>query len=247
MSIPSAEADADVVVVPAGAWLLPTVLSITAGSVDVIGFLALGGVFTAHITGNVVIVAAHYVTGGFGQVGPLLAVPVFVAVLGVLALVFGAVGEVTDSRRRALLILQMGLLAACLGLGVAFGPFADADGRIAVLVGMLAVAAMSTQNALVRLALQGVPSTAVMTTNITQLTIDVARLVRHRRRPDDLAAARRRARVTLSCVAGFVSGAALGAVLEVHCGLWAMALPVGLAAVAVLLGERRTDGRSGGR
>jgi uncharacterized membrane protein YoaK (UPF0700 family) len=112
---------------------------------------------------------------------------------------------------------------------------------------MLAVAAMATQNALVRLALQGVPSTAVMTTNITQLTIDVARLVTHRRQPDDLATARHRARVTSSCVAGFVSGAAIGAVLEVHGGLWAMALPVGLAAVAVLLGERRTDGRSGGR
>src|SRR5438445_2176703 len=196
MNIPSADADADVVVhqpgpptVLAGSWLLPTVLSITAGSVDVIGFLALGGVFTAHITGNVVIVAAHYV--------------------------------------------QTALLAACLGLGVAFGPFADADGPIAVLVGMLAVAAMATQNALVRLALQGGPSTAVMTTNITQLTIDVARLVRRRRPPEDLAAARRRARVTSSCVAGFVSGAAIGAVLEAHWGLWAMALPVGLAAVAV--------------
>jgi uncharacterized membrane protein YoaK (UPF0700 family) len=167
-------------------------------------------------------------------------------VLGVLALLFGAVGEVRGSRR-ALLILQTALLAACLGLGVAFGPFADADGPIAVLVGMLAVAAMATQNALVRLALQGVPSTAVMTTNITQLTIDLARLVRHRRQPDDLATARRRAGVTFSCVVGFVSGAAVGAVLEVHWGLWAMALSVGLAAVAVLLGERRTAGRSGGR
>jgi uncharacterized membrane protein YoaK (UPF0700 family) len=55
-------------------WLLPAILSTTAGAVDVIGFLALGGLFTAHITGNVVIVAAHYVTGGFSQVGPLLAV-----------------------------------------------------------------------------------------------------------------------------------------------------------------------------
>ncbi len=56
-------------------WLLLTVLSTTAGAVDVIGFLALGGLFTAHITGNVVIVAAHYATGGFSQIGPLLAVP----------------------------------------------------------------------------------------------------------------------------------------------------------------------------
>ena len=62
-------------------WLLPTVLSTTAGAADVIGFLALGELFTAHITGNVVIVAAHYVTSGFSQIGPLLAVPVFMAVL----------------------------------------------------------------------------------------------------------------------------------------------------------------------
>jgi uncharacterized membrane protein YoaK (UPF0700 family) len=40
-------------------WLLPTILSTTAGAVDVIGFLALGGLFTAHVTGNVIIVAAH--------------------------------------------------------------------------------------------------------------------------------------------------------------------------------------------
>ena len=52
-----------------GGWLLPFVLSATAGAVDVIGFLALGGLFTAHITGNVVVLAAHYVTGGFTVVG----------------------------------------------------------------------------------------------------------------------------------------------------------------------------------
>ena len=39
-------------------WLLPAVLSVTAGAVDAIVFLALGGLFTAHITGNAVILAA---------------------------------------------------------------------------------------------------------------------------------------------------------------------------------------------
>src|SRR5215831_6301396 len=42
-------------------FLLPAVLGMTAGAVDVIGFLALGGLFTAHITGNLVILAAHYI------------------------------------------------------------------------------------------------------------------------------------------------------------------------------------------
>ena len=37
-----------------GAKLLPGVLGVTAGSVDVISFLGLGGLFAARITGNLV-------------------------------------------------------------------------------------------------------------------------------------------------------------------------------------------------
>jgi len=43
--------------------LLPAVPSLIAGSADVIGFLGHGGVFIAHITGNLVILAAHLLTG----------------------------------------------------------------------------------------------------------------------------------------------------------------------------------------
>jgi uncharacterized membrane protein YoaK (UPF0700 family) len=110
---------------------------------------------------------------------------------------------------------------------------------MAVLAGMFAVAAMATQNALVRLALPGAPSTAVMTTNTTQLTIDLAT-----GEPEDLAKARRRASLTLPCVVGFVVGCAAGAILEVRFGLWALALPLILAALAILLGELWTGARS---
>ena len=37
-------------------WLLVLVLSTMAGSVDVIGFPALGGLFTAHITRNLLVI-----------------------------------------------------------------------------------------------------------------------------------------------------------------------------------------------
>jgi len=93
-------------------------------------------------------------------------------------LAFARVEKASDGSRRALLVLHAALLAACLGLGAGFGPFADADRPMAVLVGMLAVAAMATQNALVKLALKHAPSTAVMSTNITQLTSDLATLAR---------------------------------------------------------------------
>jgi uncharacterized membrane protein YoaK (UPF0700 family) len=228
-------------------WLLLVVLSTTAGAVDVIGFLALDGLFTAHITGNVVILAAHYITGGFCEVGPILAGPVFVAVLGAVTLAFGAVAKEGHGSRRALLVLQAALLAGYLGLGARFGPFPDADRPLAVFVGMLGVSAMATQNALVKLALPGAPSTAVMTTNLTELTIDLVTLARGQAPSDDLANARRRARVTFPCVLGFLGGCAAGAFLEVHFGLWALALPVALAVLAVGLGElmpRRPMGTS---
>jgi uncharacterized membrane protein YoaK (UPF0700 family) len=216
-------------------WLLVAALSTTAGAVDIIGFLALGGLFTAHITGNLVILAAHYVTGGFGQIGPLISVPVFIGVLGILAV--GFANKVTRGRRRALLILQAVLLAGFLGIGVGLGPFTNPNGGAAVFAGMLGVAAMATQNALVRLDLRGFPTTAVLTTNTTQLTIDVAALLLGKADPADLVRARHRAWLTFPSVAGFLAGCAAGSLLEVHFGLWSLALPVVLAAMAIPLAE----------
>jgi uncharacterized membrane protein YoaK (UPF0700 family) len=218
----------------AGLWL-PAILSTTAGAVDVIGFLVFGGLLTAHITGNLVLVAAHYVTGGFTRVGPILAVPVFMAALGLVVLLFGGV-EAKGKSLRALLVLHAALLAGCLGLGLWFGPFRNADSPMALLAGMLAVAAMATQNALVKLALVKSPSTAVMTTNTTQLIVDVAALVRNAESPDKLGETRLRARVTFLCMAGFVGGCVAGAVLELHFGAGSLVLPVILAALAIPLG-----------
>jgi Protein of unknown function (DUF1275) len=49
--------------------------------VDVIGFLGLGGLFTAHITGNLVILAAHIVAGSDASVSLVISVPVFIVAL----------------------------------------------------------------------------------------------------------------------------------------------------------------------
>jgi uncharacterized membrane protein YoaK (UPF0700 family) len=109
-----------------------------------------------------------------------------------------------------------------------------------VFVGMLGVAAMATQNGLVRLALPGAPSTAVMTTNVTQLTVDLATLVRGQSEQTELPRVRRRADLTAISVIGFAVGLALGAVLEIHFGLWSLILPVMLAALSIPVGEAWT-------
>jgi uncharacterized membrane protein YoaK (UPF0700 family) len=216
-------------------FLLPGILGMTAGAVDVIGFLALGGLFTAHITGNLVILAAHYITGSFGEIAPLLSVPVFVVVLGVITVMF--IRKPILFTRRALLVIQAALLASFLSLCIWFGPFADPNSSMAVFVGMLGVAAMATQNAVVRLALPGHPTTAVMSTNAAQLAVDLAMLARCLFQPINVSEIRSRADATFLAVLGFVVGVVAGAILEIHFGLWSLTFPSLLAVLAIPLGE----------
>jgi len=48
---------------------------------------------------------------------------------------------------------------------------------------MLGVSAMAVQNALVQISLKGAPSTAVMTTNITRVMMDIGEMMLGRRGP----------------------------------------------------------------
>src|SRR5437879_994833 len=137
-----------------GPTLLPTVLSVTAGSVDAIGFLGLG-LFTAHITGNLVVAAAHIVSGGSARLAPMLAVPVFMVALGLARLLSGGLDSIGVSAPRPLLVLEFFLLAAFLVVCVAVGPRIDPNAASAVLAGMLGVSAMAVQNALMQIALRG--------------------------------------------------------------------------------------------
>ena len=128
-----------------GTEMLLAVLSVIAGSTDVIGFLGLGGLFTAHITGNLVILAAHLVTGGEAQIAPMLSVPVFMAVLGLTRLLASGLEAMGLPLLRPLLLLQFLLLAGFLMLCVVAGPRIDTNAGNAILAGMLGVSAMAVQ------------------------------------------------------------------------------------------------------
>ena len=68
---------------------LPVVLNLTAGATDIIGFLGLNGLFTSHITGNIVVLAAHMVAGNPTIFSYMLSVPVFMLVLFLTRLLAG--------------------------------------------------------------------------------------------------------------------------------------------------------------
>jgi uncharacterized membrane protein YoaK (UPF0700 family) len=218
-----------------GAKLLPTVLSLIAGSADVISFLGLGGLFTAHITGNLVILAAHIVNGGSTPLAPILSVPVFIGALGLTRLLASRLEVFAIGSLRPFLVLQLLLLACSLALCAAAGPGIDPNAANGIIAGMLGVAAMAVQNALTQISLQGTPATAVMTSNITRFVMDVGTVLLGRD-PQDISSARDRAKLAGPAIAGFAVGCGLGAMCEAAFGLRSLELPVGFALLALALG-----------
>jgi uncharacterized membrane protein YoaK (UPF0700 family) len=207
------------------------VLSITAGCTDIISFLGLNGLFTAHITGNLVILAAHFFSGG-AQLAPMLSVPVFIVTIGLTRML----GSNLQSRGwvplQPLLILQFllltGFLVLCVGPGAQFDP----NGTAAIIAGMLGVSAMAVQNALVQISLKGAPPTAAMTGNVTLFANSIGEIMLGKD-PAETAAAYKRASRTLSVILGFAVGCGLGATAQTAIGLWSLALSAGLALLAL--------------
>jgi uncharacterized membrane protein YoaK (UPF0700 family) len=89
------------------------------------------------------------------------------------------------------------------------------------------------QNALVQISLHGVPATAVITTNVARFTTDIGTILLGVRR-DEVVAARRRVDRLWPSIAGFIIGCCVGAVSEARFGLRALALPAGLALLALV-------------
>jgi uncharacterized membrane protein YoaK (UPF0700 family) len=209
---------------------LPTVLSFNGGYVDTAGYLALQGLFTAHVTGNFVTIGAALVFGTSGIVAKLLALPVFCMVIVVTRLV----SFILPPRwpvLETMLTLKLLLLLVAAGLAIAMGPFANGDGAPAIIMGMTLVSAMAIQNAAQRIHLGAAPPTTLMTGTTTQIMIDLADMIRGvPQAARD--AVRSRLRRMCVAVASFAAGAAAGALLFHALGSWCFALPPVVALLA---------------
>ncbi len=197
-------------------------LSFVAGFVDTFSFVALFGLFTAHVTGNFVLIGAAVAGHGHaGVVGKLLALPVFVL----------AVAATRWLQRRwtespgAFVLLQCAGLLAFMGCGLAAGPVVDADAAAAIVAGQLGVAAMAVQNVLSRSVFVHLGPTTVMTGNVTQVTMDlVDRLVA----PGTSAGDAARIGKMWPPLVAFAAGAVGAGLLAGRLGFPALALPIAL-------------------
>jgi uncharacterized membrane protein YoaK (UPF0700 family) len=210
--------------------LLPLLLSLTAGYVDTAGFLALQGLFTAHVTGNFVTLGASLALGTSGAIAKLLALPVFCAIVIVVRLLSSLLSKHLRAVFEAMLGLKLVLLMAGAALAVHFGPFHDGDSWQAILTGMVLVAAMAIQNAVHRIYLASVPPSTLMTGTTTQIMIDVADLIL----PGG-AKSQSRARLTTMSVTVlvFALGCGAAALLFMKLGMWCFLLPPILAGLSL--------------
>jgi len=222
------------IVDPADTMRLVLLLSFVAGSTDAIGFLGLHGLFTAHITGNIVILINHLAAGGRAGVAEMISVPVFMAIAALARLlVILAERRDSDIAPNALLGLQfvllLGFLLLCLPLGQSF----DVDSWRVVLAGMCGVAAMAVQIVFVQTAMPAAPSTVVLTANTARFAVAAVDTVAGspKRRED----AREKVTSTFPQILGFVTGCAGGGFLEWQFGLSALLLPVSLSLIALFL------------
>lgn len=211
-----------------------SLLAFTAGFVDTAGFIALFGLFTAHVTGNLVLIGASMVDFRPGILGKLLALPVFVlAVAGARMFVLHREARGRDAGI-GLLVGQTFFLAAFLAAGVAATPMVDADAPITILVGQCAVIAMAVQNAATRTVFAGMAPTTVMTGNVTQVVIDLVDLVSS---PGARGTVTARLKKMAPPVLTFAFGALAGALGYAAFGFWCLAAPI--SSVIVILVLRR--------
>src|SRR6516225_11322219 len=210
----------------------PTLLSVIAGMVDLIGFLSLG-IFTAHVTGNIVVAGALIVRHSRVNSAQILAVPVFILAVAATWLIAKASNRRGTSLMRPLLLIQFLLITCLLIFSVITKPSADPHGLMATIAAMIAVTAMGCQFALLRLTLPVAPSTAVMTGNLTTAVLAFVNL--SSRTQPLVERDSRRLRAALRLLIGFFMGCVAAAAAVMYLGDWAWSLPSALAAAAVAL------------
>jgi len=210
---------------PAAPGTLAVGLGFVAGFVDAFGFVALFFLFTAHVTGNFVLIGAELAKPGVGVVAKLLALPVFMATVAAVCLIVRIRERGARPVLMLLLIAQTILLAAFMIAGLIGGPFTQADAAAAVITGMIGVAAMAVQNAAARLAFPALVPTTVMTGNVTQFVIDAVDAL-SAQSPEARAGARARLQRLGPALVSFATGAIIGAMAFASAAYWGLLLPI---------------------
>jgi len=209
-------------------------LGFVGGYVDTVGFILLAGLFTAHVTGNFVLIGKELVLPSHGVLIRFLA---FFAFIAAVALTHLGVSRQKNRGREVLrpaLYAQIGMLVLFMAFGSLAEPIGATDTAAALLAGAAGAAAMGIQNAASRLMLSDIAPTAVMTGNVTQLVIDTVDFIRGQRD----SAVRDRIDKFLWPVLAFILGAICGAYSCVVWQFWSLAAPIAILTLLATVHRR---------
>ncbi len=166
-----------------GAWrnFLLLMLCLTAGIVDVIGFLELGHVFTANMTGNIVLLGM-----AIGQSQELAVLRALVALIGFMAgNVAGAVIIGTGSKkefwaRKVTMILTLECMIL-LAFSIVFRLIGAEGLTVYALIALLSCAMGLQTTAARKLSIASI-TTTVLTSTLTHMVEDTVAVLRHLRK-----------------------------------------------------------------
>ncbi|MBP2551772.1 uncharacterized membrane protein YoaK (UPF0700 family) [Neorhizobium galegae] len=210
---------------------LSVLLSFNGGYVDTAGFLALQGLFTAHVTGNFVTLGATLVTGGSDALPKLLALPVFCLVILIARIAALLLQKAERPVLKFLLAAKVILLFAAAIFSVAHGPFSTATTIANLVMGMTLVSAMAIQNALHRVHLAKSPPSTLMTGTTTQIMLDLGEIMVGQKGESSALALTRVKRMSVA-VAAFAFGCACAALATATIPLWAFVIPAVVGALS---------------
>ncbi|MDH0865483.1 YoaK family protein [Mitsuaria sp. GD03876] len=210
-------------------------LGFIAGYVDTVGFVALFGLFTAHVTGNFVLIGAELSRSSASSVLlKLLVFPTFVAAVALSRMTALRCERTGTVASRPLLVMEAVFLAVALACSVPAGAVLAPDAPWAMATGLFMTAAMGVQNAAGRLAWPALTPTTVMTGNVTQVVIDGVDLLRGAAGPE----VRDRLKRFIWPVVAFGAGAMAGAFAYVGWKFWALVLPLVMLVGLVVMDVR---------
>jgi len=154
-------------------------LAFLAGYVDTLGFIALFGLFTAHVTGNFILIGAALADASqMSILLKFLAFPAFIAGVAVARLFIVAIERRGGPALALSLMLQLLLLTGFMVFGLLATPVVTPVSAYAMTAGLLGTAAMGVHSAISRLLLAHLAPTSMMTGNVTQIVIDTIDVVR---------------------------------------------------------------------
>lgn len=210
-----------------------SVLALVAGYIDTLSFVALFGLFTAHVTGNFVLIGSELAKPGHGVLLKFLVFPAFIMAVALSRLIGLRCERKAHSPVRLLLMLEAALLIGFMVAGTLATPIVSTGTPLVIVAGLAGAMAMGIQNALGRLALAKLAPTTVMTGNVTQLVVDLVDVISGISQPET------RARIAkqLGPIVGFGLGALAGAQGYVHLGFVALLLPIGLVGLLAARAE----------